>query len=411
MYQWVELLAVRAGKTPACAINETVNCATVWNSAFSAQLHDTLGMPIAALGVIYGLVGLALTGFLAYRARAGSTDSTLAAAVKVWAALGVLSCVMFGAASFQAHAVCITCLGTYVLTAVYAFGAFGLLPGPAWPASAALIPGASWALVFSVPVYLCLLVPGSRTPKSAPASLGASVAKQGLTSMAELDQFIAGLPERDQLALSYARATWLASQPLDNTAFPVRIRRGPANAPVRIVDFTDIRCPHCRVFEDVLHEVERVTPEGTISIEPRYYPLDGECNPELAQPGVVSDGVRCLAAQVQICLESNPSFYDVRHTLFENQQNLTKDFIMQTASAKSGLSTDALLTCAKSAETTAKLRQDLEYAQRYKIEGTPLVLINDKVAPAAPVFILGMAVSKGDANASYFTKLPPPPAE
>ena len=407
-YQWYELLGLRDGKAPACAINETVNCATVWNSPFAARVQDLLGMPVAALGVIYGLVGLALALLVWWRSRAQADAGAFLAGAKVWAAIGVLCCVSLGAASFQAGAICVTCLGTYALTAVYAFGALRLLPGPLWPDAASLAPGAAWALVLTVPVYLCLLVPGARTPKSGAARLQ-PVAKEGLTSPADLEKFIDSLPPRDKSALAAARAEWIAAEKLDNREYPVRLRRGPADAPVRIVDFTDIRCPHCRTFDEVVHEIERVTPEGTVSVEARYFPLDSECNPQIQSPP--TDGVRCLAAQVQICLEADKSFGEVRKTLFDNQQALTRELVLQTASSKSGLSIDALQTCAASAETRAKLYQDIEYAMRYHLDGTPLVLINDKMSPAAPVFVLGMAVGRGDVEASFFKKLPPPPVE
>ena len=44
MYQWFELITVRRGGSTVCSVNETVNCATVWNSPFASAVHDTLGM-------------------------------------------------------------------------------------------------------------------------------------------------------------------------------------------------------------------------------------------------------------------------------------------------------------------------------------------------------------------------------
>ena len=58
VYQWLELLVVRQGGKVACSVNETVNCATVWNSSFSSSIHDTLGMPVAALGVVWGVAAV-----------------------------------------------------------------------------------------------------------------------------------------------------------------------------------------------------------------------------------------------------------------------------------------------------------------------------------------------------------------
>ncbi len=401
VYQWVELLSVREGHTPLCAINATVNCATVWSSRFAIVLHETIGMPVAALGIIYGVVATALTVLLHMRERTGADASAFRAGVKAWAAIGVLSCVSFLTASLQAGAICLTCLGTYALTAVYAFAAFRLLPGPVWPPASALVPGAAWGLVLAVPIYLVLLIPGGRTPNAAPPKIDAKASS-------EVDRFIETLPQREKENTAYARSVWLASAPLDNSAYPVRLRKGPADAPVHIVDFTDILCGHCQIFESVMDEIQRNVPAGSYSIESRYYPLDGECNPDVQR--VWGDGVRCLGAKVQLCLESNPKFYDVRRSLFENQHNLSTELIVETATSRAGISKEALMACVNSPDTTARLRQDIEYARRYHIEGTPLVLVNGREAPPAPAFILGMVLAKGDANASFFSKLPAPPA-
>lgn len=409
VYQWFELLELRNGRAPACAINATFNCTTVWNSPLASMVHEYLGMPIAGLGVIYGAVGLALAA-MATRARSKETDdSAFIGGTKLWAAAGVLSCLVFAGASLQSGAVCLTCLGTYTLTAAYAFGAFKLLPGPWLPPSSALMSGGAWALVFSAPMYLGLLGPGGRTPKSSSTKLDAVASATGTTTVADYEASLVGLPQREQLQVSYARAAWKSAQPLDNTGYPVRNRKGPADAPIRIVDFTDILCGHCRVFDGMAEELLRAAPEGSVSVEPRHFPLDGECNPGVQR--VWGDGVRCLAAKVQICLEQHPSFFAVRHELFAKQQQLTKEVVLQVATSRSGQSADALLACVGSSETAAKLRQDLEYALRYHIEGTPLVLVNDRETPPVPVFLLGLALAKGDADAPLFSKLPAPPRE
>ena len=414
VYQWFELLAVRRGETPACAINATVNCATVWNSPFAGRIHDLLGMPVAALGIIYGVVALGLAGLLAVRSRQqGQAVDAYVAGIKLWAVAGALSCVTFGSASFQLGAVCLTCLGTYALTAVYVFGAFKLLPEPLWPDSAALLPGAGWCLVMAVPVYLALLGPGARTPHAPSEKLELSNATKtpsagGGMSESDYVQAFAALDERERLYNSYARQQWTEKRPGDTSHWQVRTITGSADAPVKLVDFTDILCGHCRAFEQVEGELEKAAPPGSISFEARYFPLDGECNPQIKK--AVGDGIRCMGAKVQLCLEGTPKFADVRHTLFSNQQTLTKEKIVELAVAGSGQSAETLLACVNSEETQRKLNEDIDYAMHFHIEGTPLVLVNGRESPPAPRFLLGMAIARGDVSlASVFGTYPPPP--
>lgn len=402
IYQWAELLVVRAGGTPACAVNETFNCAAVWNSAFASLVHATFGIPIAGLGLLWGLVALVLPLLAVWHQKQGKDTAPFLTAIKLWAAAGALACVAFIAASVQAKAVCLTCLGTYALTTAYVVGAFALLPRPAFPDSATLVPGGAWALVIAAPLFLVLLYPGGNTPK---AVTKVDVKVDAKATPDQAKQWLASLPEQEKLQAAYARAVYLQAQPRDVSAFPVRTRLGPANAPVRIVEFTDILCGHCRMFESLLAQLVAMDP-SRVSVEPRYFPLDSECNPDLQHS--TKDGVRCLGAKVQLCLEQHPRFTEIRHELFENQAALSKRLILQVA-AKAGLGEDALMACVNSPETAKRLADDIAYAKLYGIEGTPLVLVNGKEAPAAPAFLAALVMANGDANAPLFDVLPPPP--
>jgi protein-disulfide isomerase len=401
VYQWLEFMVVIGGGKPACALNETVNCATVWTSEFSSRVQDTFGMPIAALGLVWGLSATALAAVVFWNSRMGKDASRFLAAVKVMAAAGLLSCVTFASASFASHAVCLTCLGTYALVGAYAFAAYAMLPLPRWPSGQPLQAGVAWAAIFTAVCFLAMLYPGSRSKKLE------GVSKiQPNTAEADLIRQIETLPERDRAFTAMARAEWLKAQVMETQA-AVRLRWGPAEAPVKLVDFTDILCSHCALFEMLTAQLEQVVPQGRLSVEPRYFPLDAECNKGIQRNW--GDGIRCLGAKVQLCLESSPSYWSVRRELFANQQTLTKERIVEIATTTGGVGREALMACVESPETQKKLNDDILYAMKYQIDGTPLVLLNGKVTPPAPAFILGMAVSGGDANAPFFLALPPPP--
>jgi serine/threonine-protein kinase len=402
VYQWSELLVVRAGGTPACAVNETFNCAAVWNSPFAGKVHELLGMPVAALGLLWGLTALLLPAIALVQQRKGTDIQAFLTAIKLWAGAGLLACVTFIAASVQAKAACLTCMGTYALTIAYAVGAFALLPKPAWPDSRYLVPGGAWALIISAPLFLVLLYPGGNTPKSVTK---VDVKVDATATPDQLRQWMASLTMQDKLQAAYARDVFLKSVPRDVSAFPVRTRIGPPNAPIKLVEFTDILCGHCRVFEQLLSQLLALDP-NRISVEPRYYPLDAECNPDLQHSA--KDGLRCLGAKAQLCLEQHPQFMQLRHELFEHQATLTQDFIFEVA-GKAGMGKDALLACVNSPETQKRLMQDIAYAKAYGIEGTPLVLVNGREAPPAPAFLIGLVLANGDANAPIFSELPPPP--
>lgn len=395
IYQWLELIEVRAGHTAACSVNETVNCATVWNSSFAHLVHEWLGMPVAALGVLWGVVAFTLSFFVWQR------PGTFTGAVKLWALIGALSCVTFISASFQARAVCLTCLGTYALTAVFAVAALKLLAGPMLPPGRELMGSLGWPLVLTVPVYFGLLYPGAKTPTES-----AALPVIDKHDPNDFGAVVDNLPEREKLTASWARNEWKKAPTVDTSRFPVHARKGNPEAPVRIVEFTDILCGHCAQFEEVLREIEGMSPQGGLSIEPRYYPLDNECNPDIK--GTAGDGVRCYGAKLQICAEASPKFFVMRRELFQNQRQLDQGMMLAIAT-RHGLDGDTLAACMKSPETAARLSEDIAYAKLFNIQGTPLVVLNNRNAPPAPVFLLGMVLSGGNADAPHFQRLPPPP--
>ena len=394
VYQWMELLLVRGGGTATCAINETVNCATVWSSDFASRVHAMVGMPVAGLGLVWGLTAFGVTVVLTRRLIAGGDISGPLAAAKVWAALGVLSCITFGVASAKIGAVCVTCLGTYALTIGFAMPVLLLLPK-----APSFTPAAAWLGSIAVPVFVVLLWPGSQTPK---AGIAATAIKDSVKEQDVLKYF-SSLQWGEAQATADARAAWEKSPVLDSSAFPVHHRFGPADAPVKLVEFTDILCGHCRALMSTLEELKKAVPSANLSIEPRYFPLDSQCNKRVSMSS--GDGVRCLGAKVQICLEGSAQFWALRSELFENQQALGKEKILEIASK--GMPREKLQACIEAPQTQARIDEDVAYATLYNLDGTPLVLLNGReTAPVAP-FLYGMMLSKGDAKTKYFASLPP----
>lgn len=392
VYQWMELLHVRSGGTATCAINDTVNCATVWSSDFASRVHSLVGMPVAGLGLVWGLTAFAISVVIARKLISGSDVTGPVAAAKVWAALGALSCITFGVASAKIGAVCLTCLATYALTIGFALPVLLLLPGPP-----SLTPAAGWLGSIAVPIFLVLLWPGSLTPKGTAAPLADRPRE------ADVEKYFEALQWGEAQAASDARAAWLGAGTPDASRFPSHARYGPASAPVKVVEFTDILCSHCRALLGTLDALKKAVPATAVSIEPRYFPLDGDCNKKVSQSP--HDGIRCLGAKAQICLESSPQFWSLRAELFENQEGLTKEKILEIA--LKGMALEQLQGCVDSPQTQARIDEDVEYAMLFNPTGTPIVLLNGRETMPVAAFLYGMALSGGDANTKYFSKLPP----
>jgi uncharacterized membrane protein/protein-disulfide isomerase len=400
IYQWAELFTLARGEALTCSINETVDCAVVWKSDFATRVRSMAGLPVAGLGVAWGLPALLLSAFLWRRSGRGLESHVLQAAVRVWGLLGALFCITFGVASFRIGAVCITCVGTYLLTVAFAAVAMFLLPDPPEVSLQRARSAIGTLLLTFAPVYMLLLIPATQTPTGKEATQLAASNQAGPEA-----QFAKLRPEEKEF-LAMAVAAYKTSPIPDLTRYPVRLRKGPADAPVHVVDFTDILCPHCAALVKQMEEVERVSPPGSISSEARQFPLDGKCNKLIT--ATRSDDIRCFAAKALVCLETTPDFWTLRSKMFEAQRDLTRDLVLEIASSGS-MKREQLLSCIELPETQTKLEFDQNYAMEFKPEGTPLVLVNGHATAPSPWFIYGMALAKGDITAPWFKDLPMPP--
>lgn len=405
IFQWLQLLTLRGGGATVCGVSERVNCETVWNSSFATSVHDLLGMPVAALGLVWGLTAAGLAGlYLAWR-RARRTVRPAINGLRLVAAAGVAACLVFALASASSGALCPTCLGTYALVLAFAAAAWKGLEGPLLPQRGEWGRALGWTVGLAGAAYLALLVPGLATPR---APTGAA-APLGVASgdPSSLEGFLGSLSPQDQQDVADALARYRSDAPLPAPS-PARRLHGSPSAPVKVVEWTDSKCPHCKLLVEALAELKRRVSAERMSLEVRQFPLDPTCNASI--PRQYADGValRCTAAKAQICLEQAPDFWALREKLFAAQEALrTNEQVLEIASSGS-VPRAALETCIASAETAAKLQEDVAYAKQHDIHGTPLVVVNGREVPPSPSFLYALAMTGGDASAPAFRVLPAP---
>jgi serine/threonine-protein kinase len=220
-----------------------------------------------------------------------------------------------------------------------------------------------------------------------------------------LEAYLQGLSPREQQLVSNALEMYRRDTPLPAKA-PARRRFGPVDAPVKIVEWTDSKCPHCKSLVEVISAIKKRVPEGKLSLEARQFPLDGACNPGI-NPQNTDGGLRCLAAKAQICLEDAPDFWELRDKLFAAQSALTQETVMQIASSGS-VSRSQLEACVNDPKTTKLLHEDVAYAKQHDIHGTPLVVVNGREVPPNMAVLYALIMAGGDANAPAFRGLPKP---
>ena len=418
LYQWVELVQVRHGAHALCNINATVNCETVWNTAMASRVHRWLGVPVAGLGVAWGLTALGLSLRALLRLRRGALLRPAVPALRVAAAVGAAACAVFAAWSLRAHAVCPTCVLTYLLTFSFCAVAFFGLPRPRGLLSGELKPALLWAGGLALAAYVLMLPAGLMTPKADPGvdvlaranDVGpgdAPTAKDPASRQKALEDFVSRLSTVERQGLSDALNVYRTeSVPLAAFGLPSRHHVGADDAPVRLVEFTDILCPHCKHLEESLAQLQQKLPPGLLSVESRYFPLDGACNKLVARTDD-NGSTRCVGARAQLCLETAKDFVTLRRKLFEEQGSLTAEKVLEIGSSGS-VPRAELEACVASPETQRKLNEDLKFAQTYNLEGTPMVIVNGKEVPPVPSLLYVLALSGGQPDAPLIAMLPPP---
>lgn len=148
---------------------------------------------------------------------------------------------------------------------------------------------------------------------------------------------------------------------------------GKKNAPVTIVEFSDFRCPYCKMaafgVKPFLVEYKKYISYYFIN-----YPLDSSCNHYMQQqmhPGA------CLAAKGAICARRQHKFWKYHDEMFRSEERLTLQFVTDIAK-KIGLVEEEFTWCINSSETERQLQDEIEMARKAYITATPTIFVNNR---------------------------------
>ncbi len=402
VFQWFELLASLRGESTVCSIGEKLDCAVVWGLPAAKTVHRVFGVPVAGLGLVWGLSALAQS--VAARSR-----PWLYTGLRLTAVAGVASCLGFFALSAQAGTWCLTCLTTYAL--VFGFATLTVaLPRPdGWWSH--FLSSSAFAAGATLLAYLVVLIPGLRTPVEtdyelptvagrSPQPAGAAEREGAVRAKAtppeppSLRQFLEDLPPPALEALADGLRKYAKASRVDVSSFEIRNRWGSADAPVHIVDFIDVGCVHCKHLNGLLDQLKTRFSPSEFSMETRYYPLDGGCNPQLGTGGKAAS-FRCAGAKALICAEGREGHAGLRREVLERQNQLSPDALPELVQQVVGLEPRELKTCMEGEATQRKLMDDIAYAGRYDIKGTPLVVVNGRETPLSPPVLYALILSGG----------------
>ncbi len=146
---------------------------------------------------------------------------------------------------------------------------------------------------------------------------------------------------------------------------------GAADAPIRIVMFSDYECPFCKRGEDVVDQV-MATYGDKVHLVFRDYPLPFHAN---ARP----------AAEAAHCANDQGKFWEYHGTLFSNQTALTVADLKRYA-GELGLDQGKFDSCLDDGTFKAEVEKDFVAGGSVGVDGTPAFFINGRMLSGAQPF-------------------------
>lgn len=138
---------------------------------------------------------------------------------------------------------------------------------------------------------------------------------------------------------------------------------GRPDAPLTMVEFTDLQCPFCRQYATTtFDEIKKNWIDtGRLRYISRDFPLDFHAQ---AMP----------AARAARCAGEQGKFWEMRISLMRNANLLTPDYISRTA-ADLKLDQKPFATCAGSGKYDADIQAEIQEGARLGIGGTPTFVV------------------------------------
>ncbi len=150
-----------------------------------------------------------------------------------------------------------------------------------------------------------------------------------------------------------------------------RPARGPATAPIEMIEFSDFQCPFCfRVSPTVRQVLE--TYGDRVRLVYRQYPLPNHPN---ARP----------AAEASQCAGEQGKFWPYHDRLFADPTKLS-DADLKKDAADLGLDTPTFNACVDSHKFAAEVDADIKAGNAAGVNGTPAFFINGRELTGAQPF-------------------------
>jgi protein-disulfide isomerase len=145
--------------------------------------------------------------------------------------------------------------------------------------------------------------------------------------------------------------------------------KGPAKAPVTIVEFSDMQCPHCKEAAPSIDQLVAEEPGARFIFQ--NFPIPGHNWAEKA-----AGYVDCIGRS------SNDAVWKFIQKTFEDQTNITESNVdekLKAIATESGANADETAACAEKSDTKARVQASAALGKSVGVTGTPTLFINGRM--------------------------------
>lgn len=139
--------------------------------------------------------------------------------------------------------------------------------------------------------------------------------------------------------------------------------KGPANAKITLVEFSDFQCPYCIRAVQHINALLKKYPNDVRFVY-KQFPLD-------------SHSQAALASKASLAAHAQGKFWELHDRMYANSRAINRANIMLWAKAI-GLNMTSFTAALDSAAVKASVDRDLEDGSRAGVSGTPTIFINGK---------------------------------
>ncbi len=147
--------------------------------------------------------------------------------------------------------------------------------------------------------------------------------------------------------------------------------RGPASAPIVLVEYTDYQCPYCAKAQPTIDAVMA-----------RY---DGQVRHVFKNLPLPMHPQAQLAGEAALCAQDQGLYWEFHDWLFANQRTMNRDSMMAQAAAMN-MDVELFGACIAQETYREKVDADMREARGFGITGTPGFMINGRVLTGAQPF-------------------------